>query len=202
LRVSDAVLVPRPETEQLVDLVLNELRAHPQASILDAGTGSGAIAIAIAHESKKTTNEAFIVASDESESALIVAQQNVRLHVPEAVSMVRSDWLDAFDNDSFNIIVSNPPYITNNDPHLSTLPLTHEPLQALASGHDGLDAIRQIVEDAMRVMKPQGLLLIEHGYDQAHDIREIMRAYDYQKITTHTDLAGLDRICTGIKPTS
>lgn len=200
INVNNAVLVPRPETEQLVDLVLTELHTNPEASVLDAGTGSGAIAIAIAHEARKTNPRFFMVASDESESALLTAQQNVQIYVPQAVALVRSDWLCAFADQSFDIIVSNPPYIAAKDPHLSTLPLTHEPLQALASGEDGLQAIRDIIADAVRVIKPNGRLLIEHGYEQAHAIREIMQAHDFQQITTHADLAGLDRISTCTKP--
>jgi len=130
----------------------------------------------------------------------LTAQKNVQTHAPQAVALVRSDWLSAFGNDSFDIVVSNPPYITDNDPHLSSLPLTHEPLKALASGHDGLCAIREIIADAVRVMKPNARLLIEHGYEQAQAIQDIMRDYRYQQITTHHDLAGLDRICSGIKP--
>jgi len=200
LLVNNAVLVPRPETEQLVDLVLTQLHTNPQASVLDAGTGSGAIAIAIANEARKTNPHFFMVASDESESALLTAQQNVQTHVPQAIALLRSDWLSAFANDSFDIVVSNPPYIADKDPHLSSLPLTHEPRQALASGQDGLQAIREISADAVRVIKPNGRLLMEHGYDQAQAIREIMQAHHFQHITTYTDLAGLDRISTGIKP--
>ncbi len=200
--VSNAVLVPRPETEQLVELVLNELHTDQETTVLDAGTGSGAIAIAIAHEAAATNKRVSVVASDESHSALLLARQNVHTLMPNAVSVVRSDWLTAFANHSFNIIVSNPPYIRENDPHLQNLALTHEPQQALASGEDGLSAIREIVADAIRVLKPNGLLLLEHGYDQAEAIREIMQAHGYTQITTHTDLAGLDRICTGISPTN
>ena len=197
--VNEAVLVPRPETEQLVDLVLTDLHSNPDAFVLDAGTGSGAIAVAIAYEAQKTNQHFIMIASDESESALLTAHKNVQTHTPQSVALVRSNWLSAFANDSFDIVVSNPPYITDDDPHLKSLPLTHEPLQALASGHDGLHAIREIIADAVRVLKPNGRLLIEHGYEQAHAIRDLLLAYNYQQITTHSDLAGLDRICTGIK---
>lgn len=200
ISVSNSVLVPRPETEQLVDLVLQDLRANSNAFVLDAGTGSGAIAVAIAHEVRKTKPDFFMLASDKSESALSTAQQNINSTVPHGVSLVRSDWLSAFAQHSFDIVVSNPPYIADSDPHLSSLPLTHEPTEALTSGQDGLHAIREIVTDAVRVVKPRGRLLIEHGYEQAHMIREIMQNLGFQQIATHSDLAGLDRISTGTVP--
>lgn len=200
ISVSNSVLVPRPETEQLVDLVLQDLRANSNAFVLDAGTGSGAIAVAIAHEARKTKPDFFMLASDKSESALSTAQQNINTTVPHGVSLVRSDWLSAFAQHSFDIVVSNPPYIADSDPHLSSLPLTHEPTEALTSGQDGLHAIREIVTDAVRVVKPRGRLLIEHGYEQAHMIREIMQNLGFQQIATHSDLAGLDRISTGTVP--
>ena len=189
LQLDARVLVPRPDTETLVNWALEVL--HGQQNVLDLGTGSGAIALAL-----KASRPALQVhAIDFSHDALNVAQANAqRLQLD--VTFSQGTWLSGMPDAApkFDAIVSNPPYIAALDPHLAAL--THEPLQALASGADGLDDIRHIITQAPQHLKPGGWLLLEHGYDQAETVRKLLSAAGFVQIQSRCDLAGIER-CSG-----
>lgn len=191
--VDARVLVPRPDTETLVQWALDALEEVANPEVLDLGTGSGAIAIAIAHglAYKKTFN---VTAIDASEDALEVASQNVR-QLGAHVHLLQSCWLDEVSG-RHHAIVSNPPYIANTDPHLTAL--AHEPMAALVAGNDGLSDIRQIVDQAPKHLYPGGWLLLEHGYDQASVVRELLIQRGFAHVQSRVDLAGITR-CTGAK---
>ena len=188
LQVDARVLDPRPDTETLVDWALHVIAQLPSPRIADLGTGSGAIALAL----QSQRPDARVLAVDASADALDVAQANaVRLGLP--VRFVRSHWLDGVAG-PFDAIVSNPPYIRADDPHLAAL--THEPLSALASGTDGLDDIRTITAQAPARLAPGGWLLLEHGWDQADAVQTLLRAAGFSDVGSRHDLAGIAR-CTG-----
>lgn len=188
LAVDARVLDPRPDTETLVDWALEVLQPHPAPRVADLGTGSGAIALALQH----ARPTARVTAVDASADALAVARANAeRLQLP--VAFIHGDWL-ADVAGRFDAIVSNPPYIPAADPHLAAL--THEPLMALASGADGLDAIRTIVGQAPAHLVPGGWLLLEHGWDQADAVQALLRATGFIDVHSRHDLAGIAR-CTG-----
>mgnify|MGYP006185719117 FL=1 len=193
LAVDARVLDPRPDTETLVEWALATLpEPHapntPSWRILDLGTGSGAVALALQH----ARPDAQVWAVDASEDALAVASANAqRLNLP--VQFVHSHWMDAVAG-PFELIVSNPPYVAEHDPHLAAL--THEPLQALTSGVDGLDDIRQIIAQAPSRLAPGGWLLLEHGWDQAQAVQQLLREAGFGLVRSHQDLSGVDR-CTG-----
>jgi release factor glutamine methyltransferase len=190
LRVTPATLIPRPETELLVELVLQKLSPHAGLRVLDLGTGSGAIALAIAH----ARADVEVLTVDASPAALEVARANAqRLGLPN-VDFQHSDWFSALSGRRFDLIVSNPPYIAADDEHLSQGDVRFEPLSALASGADGLDDIRRIVAQAGDFLEPGGWLLLEHGYDQAPRVREILQQHDYVRIFSARDLAGIERV--------
>jgi release factor glutamine methyltransferase len=196
LLVDKRVLDPRDDTETLVEWALNLLPAtvgtEPASvapSVLDLGTGSGAIALAI--QSKRPS--AQVHASDASPDALDVARTNAAsLKLP--VQFHQGSWLAAVQNQQFGLIVSNPPYIAAADPHLAAL--THEPLQALASGADGLEDIRQIIGHAPAHLHAGGWLLLEHGYDQAAQVRALLEQQGFSQVESRKDLAGIER-CSG-----
>jgi release factor glutamine methyltransferase len=189
--VDARVLDPRPDTETLVEWALAVLPAAPAPQglrILDLGTGSGAVALALQHKRP----DAQVWAVDASQDALAVARANAQdLNLP--VQFVLSDWLAAVPG-VFDLIVSNPPYVADGDPHLSAL--THEPLQALTSGADGLEDIRQIIDQAPSHLAPDGWLLLEHGWDQAESVQALLREGGFVQVQSRKDLAGMDR-CTG-----
>jgi release factor glutamine methyltransferase len=193
LAVDARVLDPRPDTETLVEWALATLPAPhapntPSWRILDLGTGSGAVALALQH----ARPDAQVWAVDASEDALAVASANAqRLNLP--VQFVHSHWMDAVAG-PFELIVSNPPYVAEHDPHLAAL--THEPLQALTSGVDGLDDIRQIIAQAPSRLAPGGWLLLEHGWDQAQAVQQLLCEAGFGLVRSHQDLSGVDR-CTG-----
>lgn len=191
LEVTPATLIPRPETELLVELALKRLPA--KARIADLGTGSGAIALAIAHERP----QAQIVATDASVDALTVAQRNaVRLGLAN-VSFAHGDWLAPLAGHRFDLIVSNPPYIESADPHLALGDLRFEPVTALASGPDGLDDIRRIVDGARAHLETGGWLMMEHGWNQGGAVRAVLTTAGYRDVFTAQDLEQRDRVSGG-----
>jgi release factor glutamine methyltransferase len=186
LAVDARVLVPRPDTETLVEWALQVLPA--EGSALDLGTGSGAIALAL----KANRPRARVEAVDTSEAALEVARANAaRLALD--VRFVRAAWL-AGNEERYDLVASNPPYVRDGDPHLAAL--RHEPLQALAAGRDGLDDLRSIVAQAPAHLRPGGWLLLEHGYDQAAAVRELLTGAGLRQVQSRRDLAGIER-CSG-----
>ncbi len=186
LQVTPDVLVPRADTETLVDWAL--ALGLPQARVLDLGTGSGAIALALKHQRPDWS----VHAVDQSAQALAVAQANAkRLHLE--VSMTPSDWFNQVQG-RFDLIVSNPPYIARGDPHLPAL--VHEPQSALISGPKGLDDLQTIISKAPDYLNPQAWLLLEHGYDQAPAVRELLRQNGFTEVQSRNDLAGIAR-CSG-----
>lgn len=199
LQVDARVLVPRPDTETLVNWALEVLQAPAMQAapeILDLGTGSGAIALAIAHSLKTAGRQSRVVAVDASPDALQVARDNVtRLGLE--LDFIESHWLEKVSG-HFHLIVSNPPYIASADPHLDAL--THEPLRALAAGTDGLDDIREIVHQAPSSLLPGGWLLLEHGYDQAAAVRELLASEGFEQVQSRQDLAGIERCSGGLWP--
>ena len=190
LAVNPAVLIPRPETELLVELALERLPRDAACAVADLGTGSGAIALAIAHERPL----ARVHASDLSADALAVARANARSLGFVNVEFAQGDWCEALGALRFDLIVSNPPYIATEDPHLARGDLRHEPLSALASGVDGLDAIRTIVATAPAHLSTGGWLLIEHGWEQAPQVRELLVRQGWRDAASAHDLAGHDRV--------
>ena len=181
------VLIPRPETELLVELALNQL--PQQGRLLDLGTGSGAIAVTIA----KHRPDAKVTATDISPDALAVAQLNQERH-GTACAMILSDWFTRLVG-HWDIIVANPPYIAADDPHLPQL--RYEPQHALVSGTDGLDALRHIVHNARQHLTSDGLLMVEHGFDQGAAVNKLFHTAGYAQIVGHKDLAGHDRVTLG-----
>lgn len=190
LHTTPDVLIPRSETELLVELALEH--AANGARVLDLGTGSGAIAIAIAN----SLPGAAVSAIDSSAAALAVARRNAARHGVN-VKFLQSDWYGAVSSRQFDIIVSNPPYIVAGDPHLSQGDLRFEPMGALTDHADGLSALRQIISAAPRHLAPGGWLMMEHGYDQAPAVRDLLAAQGFQEVQSWKDLAGIDRVSGG-----
>jgi release factor glutamine methyltransferase len=190
LKVNPAVLVPRPDTETLVEWALDILRATPKPKVLDLGTGSGAIALALAC----TLPSASICATDASSAALAVAQAN-GLRLGLAVDWRLGSWWEAVpQSDAFDVVVSNPPYIAAGDTHLPSL--RHEPRMALTPEGNGLSALHSIVQGALAHLRPQGWLLLEHGADQADAVASMLNAAGFSQVMSRRDLAG-HRRCTG-----
>ncbi len=186
--VSPATLVPRPETEILVRLALAEIPHDAAWQVLDLGTGSGAIAVSIACERPSSR----VTAVDVSEDALAVARENANALASGNVECLQGSWTDPVRGRSFEVIVSNPPYVRSGDEALSDL--GHEPQSALVAGEDGLDALRVLAADCRDVIVPGGLLLVEHGCDQADDVAALLAANGWSDIQCHNDLAGLPRV--------
>ncbi len=191
LVVDNRVLDPRADTETLVEWCLVNLASSCTARVLDLGTGSGAIALAVAHAQP----QAEVTAIDASAGALAVAHANA-LRLGLQIDFRRGHWFTATPPllQRFDVIVSNPPYIRSDDAHLAAL--THEPLSALASGADGLDDLRQIINSAPQHLAQGGWLLLEHGYDQAQAVRTLLAAQGFTQIQSRTDINGVDR-CSG-----
>ncbi len=188
LNVDARVLDPRPDTEILVEWALALLPAGQAARVLDLGTGSGAVALALQHQRPASC----VTAVDASSDALAVASANaLRLNLP--VKCVLSHWMDKVPG-PFELIVSNPPYVADGDPHLAAL--SHEPLSALTSGADGLDDIRQIIAQAPSRLAAGGWLLLEHGWDQAAPVQALLREAGFVQVQSRRDLGGHER-CTG-----
>ncbi|MBZ0106128.1 MAG: peptide chain release factor N(5)-glutamine methyltransferase [Sulfuricella denitrificans] len=192
-KTTPAVLIPRPETELLVELALARIPEYQSCSVLDLGTGSGAIAISIA----KNRPQAEVTAVDQSLDALAVARENAeRLEVPN-LRLLQSNWFSSLEAGMFDLIVSNPPYVEAADPHLQQGDVRFEPLSALASGADGLDDIRHIAALAPAHLEPGGWLLFEHGWNQGESCREILRQNGFQEVEIFRDLAQLERVSLG-----
>lgn len=191
--VAPGVLIPRPETELLVEWALELLAGRDNAAVIDLGTGSGCIAVTLAAERP----DLRVCAVDTSADALPIAARNAARWAPD-VELIRSNWFDAVDpRRRFDLIVSNPPYIAAHDPHLEAGDLRFEPSQALASGREGLDAIRLIAACAGARLATGGWLLVEHGWQQAGAVREIFAAAGLVDILSRRDLAGIERACVG-----
>lgn len=190
LAVDARVLDPRPDTETLVDWALELIPADTPHHVIDLGTGSGAIALAL--QSQRPC--AQVIAVDASADALAVAQANAK-HLNLPVQFAHGSWLEPLiGQQPADLIVSNPPYIRADDPHLAAL--THEPLSALTSGADGLEDIRSIIDQAPAQLKKGGWLIFEHGWDQAHDVAQLMQTAGFEQVQHRSDLAGIAR-CTG-----
>jgi release factor glutamine methyltransferase len=198
LMVAPGVLIPRPETELLVDIALAEIAAfNKPCKVLDLGTGSGAIALAIANSAPL----ASVVASDQSTDALAIARQNTEiLQLESQVQFKQGSWYEALDQTSlFDIIVSNPPYIAHQDPHLTQGDLRFEPASALTDFASGLSCLEIIISGVNQHLKPGGLIAIEHGFDQSGAVLELMKLAGLENIQAHLDLASHYRVSSGRK---
>jgi len=191
-RVAPAVLIPRPETELLVELALERMPEDAAMRVLDLGTGSGAIAVALAHERP----QARLTAVDVDYAAVSVARANASRH-RASVRFFCGDWFGALPGERFDLIVSNPPYVAAGDPHLGLGDVRFEPQRALVGGADGLDCIRAIVAKAGAHLRAGAWLLFEHGYDQAEACRALLQAEEYREVQSWPDLAGIPRVSGG-----
>jgi len=198
LLVSPHTLIPRADTELLVEIILEKMGKTPQR-VLDLGTGTGAIALSLAQERPDWS----IVATDAKPSIIKLAKKNAEynhivLNDPGELIFKVGSWFEALEDESlFSVIVSNPPYIAQNDPHLKQSTLLFEPLSALASGPEGLDALSHIIHHAPRFLKKGGLLVLEHGYNQKEAIQHLLCRAGFQNIETRVDLGGMDRATIG-----
>lgn len=192
LHVTPSVLIPRPETELVVEQALTVIAGRKTPKVLDLGTGSGAIAVAIAHARR----DAQVCASDASAAALAVASRNASRHAV-AVRFVQGDWFSALAEERFDVIASNPPYIADGDPHLAQGDLRFEPGAALLGGPDGMDCIRTIAAAARMHLVPGGWLVFEHGYDQGPACVRLLVGLGYTNVADTRDLSGLPRVCKG-----
>ncbi|MCW8906421.1 MAG: peptide chain release factor N(5)-glutamine methyltransferase [Sedimenticola sp.] len=197
LRVTADTLIPRPETEILVEQALHKLQALPEARVADLGTGSGAIAAAIASERPGD----HIIATDISTAALAVARHNFVALGLNNIETRQGSWTEALPGElKFDLLLSNPPYVADGDPHLARDGLPREPGTALTSGVDGLDDIRHLAATTREHLKPGGWLLLEHGMTQGHAVRECLSTAGYREVYTAPDLEGRERVSMGRTP--
>jgi len=196
LYVTPDTLIPRPETELLVECALCLIAPDGKSEVLDLGTGTGAVALAIASERLHS----HITACDQSCAALEVAQRNAKTHTIENITFVQSDWFGALHSRRYDLIVSNPPYVKLDDPHLTQGDIVFEPRAALVSGSDGLDDIRLIIGAANAHLKCDAWVAVEHGHDQGQAVRHIFAQHKFRDIQTLADLAGHDRVCAAKAP--
>lgn len=199
LLVAPGVLIPRPETELLVEIGLREIALlGGKAELLDLGTGSGAIALAVASAAPNTR----VTATDQSPDALAIAKLNAQqLHLEAQVQFAQGSWYEAISEDArFDLILSNPPYIESGDPHLNQGDLRFEPINALTDQANGLSCLERIISKASRHLKSKGLIAVEHGFDQSDAVVDLMRSAGLVDIQTHLDLAGHHRAASGRKP--
>lgn len=190
--VSPAVLIPRPDTELLIELSLDLLSPLSKPKVIDLGTGSGIIAITLAAERA----DLDVIATDISLDALAIARQNALNHQVQNIQFIHSSWFDNISPAKFDLIISNPPYIADNDPHLSQGDVRFEPSSALIAENQGLKDIQNIADAGRQYLKKGGGLLIEHGCDQQTDVQSIFHTFDYIDIKTHQDLSGNPRVTT------
>ena len=190
LEVNPATLIPRPETELLVEQALERIPEAETRDIADLGTGSGAVALAVARERPRCR----MVATDRSEEALATARRNAAILGIEGIYFRYGDWYEALRGERFDLILSNPPYVAQDDPHLRQGDLRFEPRSALAAGPDGLDAIRTLISGAAAHLNPGGWLLLEHGFDQGEAVARLLRRSGYHELSRHDDLAGRHRV--------
>lgn len=196
-RVSPDVLIPRPETELLVELALGHLPEQQSIRALDLGTGSGIVAVTLALERPQWQIEAL----DISAAALAVASDNAQRLGAHSLRLRQSDWYNTLSADEqFHLIVSNPPYIRHGDPHLQQGDLRFEPQNALTDYADGLNCIRNIILGTRFHLLPQGWLMFEHGYDQAQDCRLLLQQAGFEQVASVADLAGIERVTIGQSP--
>jgi release factor glutamine methyltransferase len=193
LKVTADTLIPRPDTETLVDAALAKIPQNQPCKILDLGTGTGAIALAIA----KHRPQAFIYAVDASQAALNIAVENAKSINISNVRFVLSNWFSTLSGGNFDVIVSNPPYIETNDIHLTQGDLPWEPISALVAGEDGLNDIRKIIQHAAQHLNPHGWLMLEHGYNQAESVATLLKQAGFNEISHALDLAGIQRVTLG-----
>lgn len=194
LHITRDTLIPRPETELLVELALEKLPADASLLVLDAGSGSGAIAAAIASERPGWT----LIATDRNPKAARTTRENLRECTKGNAHVVNCDWLAPIAERSLDALISNPPYIAKGDPHLDQGDLPFEPRSALAAGPDGLDAIRVLSAQAASRLRPCGFIALEHGWKQGHSVRAILARHGFRNILTHRDLGGHERATTGM----
>ncbi len=194
LKVTEDTLIPRPETELLVEYALKQIPKDRQMTVLDLGTGTGAIALAIAKERPLVK----IIATDITESTLNIARFNAEQNQINIVQFIQSNWFSNLENSLFDLIISNPPYIAEHDAHLNRGDVRFEPRQALISGNDGLDDLKIIIEQSLAFLKPKGRLLLEHGYDQGGKVIQLLKSNRYSNINVLNDLAGYHRSSTAI----
>lgn len=190
---SAAALIPRPETELLVETAIDYVREHPRANVLDLGTGTGVIAVSIA----RFCPGALVLATDKSPDALALARRNAEKHRTAHVRFLESDWFDGIPQQAFDLIVSNPPYIRRHDPHLQQGDLRFEPPMALTDYSDGFAAIRRIIAGARAYLSNGGWMWIEHGWDQAERVRYMLGKVGFKNIESRNDLSGIERISGG-----
>ena len=198
LYVAPGVLIPRPETEILVEIALREIQTlNRPANILDLGTGSGAIALALAHEASNIS----VTATDQSSDALVIARSNAKLlELESRTRFCQGSWYEAISKDDvFDVILSNPPYIANQDPHLIQGDLRFEPPSALTDHSTGLTCLEAIILGAKAHLNNAGLLAVEHGFDQSGAVVELMRSTQFRDVQVHQDLAGHNRVVSGRK---
>ena len=198
LKVSKDTLIPRPETELLIETALDYYSPQDNLSILDLGTGTGAIALAIASE----FTQSQLLAVDISSAALDIAQDNAVQHGINNIQFLHSNWFNDIPSQHFDLILSNPPYIETDDPHLQQGDLRYEPRLALSSGKDGFRDIQQIIQSSQPYLKPQGWLMFEHGYQQASMARQYLSQAKFNHIQSLRDLAGHERISMASMPIS
>lgn len=194
-KTNDTTLIPRPDTEVLVEVAL-ELVPPTPAQIVDLGTGTGAIAIALASECSQWQ----LIAVEKNSDAVRLAQENRDRLGYENVQIQSGDWLQGFDDNSLDAIVTNPPYIEDSDPHLDQGDVRFEPRSALTAGADGLDDYRIIIPESLRCLKAGGWLILEHGHDQSEELKLLFLHYGFEAIETRKDYGGNDRITYGQKP--
>jgi len=193
LKVDNSTLIPRPDTECLVEQALLLFDEESKLQVLELGTGTGAIALALAKERPNWD----ILATDIHEPTLEVAKYNIEQHQATQIKLLQSNWFENITKQQFDLIISNPPYIADNDEHLDMGDVRFEPKRALTSGPDGLDDLKHIISRAKAYLRPQGVLMFEHGYHQAEALKQLMKAENYQDIQSISDYSGHNRVIYG-----